>query len=182
MTEESKYRCIVADPPWNERGGGKIKRGADRHYPLMKTPDIIACMLRAPVWRPAESAHLWLWVTDNFLLDGLQVMGALGFRYVRTMAWFKQQQHQQLQLKVGLGYYLRGAHELCLFGVRGTASMPAKAPASAVLAPRTEHSKKPDAAFALIEQASPAPRLEMFARRPRPGWDVWGNEVGEAST
>ena len=79
-----RYRCIVADPPWNERGGGKIKRGADRHYPLMKTPDI-ACMLLAPAWRPAESCHLWLWVTDNFLPDGLLVMDALGFRYVRTM-------------------------------------------------------------------------------------------------
>lgn len=168
-----KYRCIAADPPWNERGGGKIKRGADRHYPLMKTPDIIACMLQAPVWAPADSAHLWLWVTDNFLPDGLQVMAALGFRYVRTAAWFKQSR----QLQIGLGQYLRGAHEICLFGVRGPTAIPAKAPASAVLAPRTRHSKKPDAAFALIEQASPGPRLEMFAREERPGWDVWGNEV-----
>jgi len=66
------YRCISADPPWNERGGGKIVRGAQRHYPLMKTPDITAAMLQAPQWRPdRDGCHMWLWVTDNYLRDGV---------------------------------------------------------------------------------------------------------------
>lgn len=69
-----KYRCITLDPPWNERGGGKIKRGADAHYPLLKTPDIVRVILQATVWHPSDNCHLWLWVTDNFLEDGLFVM------------------------------------------------------------------------------------------------------------
>ncbi len=174
MTE---YACIAADPPWNERGGGKIKRGADRHYPLMKTPDIIECMLTASVWRPAESCHLWLWAT-NHLRDALTVMEALGFRYIRTMAWVKQHNDK---LQIGLGQYMRGSHELCLFGVRGKTMRPEKAPPSVVIAERSKHSSKPAEAFAAIEQVSPGPRLEMFAREPRAGWDVWGNEIGVAA-
>lgn len=173
MPKDIKYSCIAADPPWNERGGGKSKRGADRHYPLLKTPDIIECMLTSSEWKPADSCHLWLWVTDNFLEDGLLVMRALGFRYVRTMAWFKYTD----QLQMGLGQYMRGSHEICLFGVKGSTMRPTRARESAFLAPRTRHSKKPDAAFELIEQTSPGPRLEMFARQPRDGWYVWGNEI-----
>ena len=169
-----KYACIAIDPPWNERGGGKVKRGADRHYPLMKTPDIIRCILTAPCWHPGDDAHLWLWVTDNHLPDGLQVMSALGFRFIRTMPWVNQKNGK---LQIGLGQYMRGSHELCLLGVRGKTMKPAKAPPSVVIAERTKHSQKPVEAFAAIEQVSPGPRLEMFAREPRGGWDVWGNEV-----
>lgn len=163
------YRCIVADPPWLERGGGKCKRGADRHYPLMGVAEIVASIVRSPVWRPADDAHLWCWVTDNHLEDGLEVVSALGFRYVRTMAWYKAG-------AIGLGQYLRGAHELCLFAVRGRLPAMARDQPSAFLARRGAHSEKPSKAFEIIEAVSPGPRLELFARRPRPGWDVWGND------
>lgn len=171
---ESGYRCICIDPPWNERGGGQIKRGADRHYPLMKTPDIIRTILCADVWHPAADAHLWLWVTDNHLPDGLDVIKALGFRFIRTMAWVKLKNYK---LQVGMGQYCRGSHELCLLGVRGRTMLPAKAPLSVVMEERTQHSRKPDDAYETIEQVSPGPRLEMFARRDRPGWDCWGDEI-----
>ncbi len=104
-----KYKTIYADPPWLEQGGGaKYKRGADRHYPLMKTANIA----RLPVAELAEdNAHLYLWVTNNFLRDGFEVMEAWGFKYKTTITWAKD--------RFGLGQYFRGQTEHCLFGVRG---------------------------------------------------------------
>lgn len=177
------YRCLAADPPWMERGGGKSCRGAQRHYPLMPTADIIALMLESSaVARLAPSAHAWVWVTDNFLRDGLDVLDALGFRYVRTLAWVKLRDGDAApdeRLQVGLGQYLRGAHELALLGVRGDAMVPepSKRAPSVVFAPRGRHSAKPREAFDVFERVSPGPRVEMFARASRPGWDVWGNEA-----
>ena len=180
------FRCVAADPPWAERGGGKIKRGADRHYSLMSNSDILRTMTVAleQLGGVHDDAHLWLWVTDNFLRHGLGIMDQLGFRYVRTLVWVKMKPHWKRPegepvLQVGLGKYLRGAHELCLFGTRGKAQLPAtefRHP-SVVIAPRTTHSTKPDAAKEVIERVSPGPRVELFAREPRDGWTVWGNEV-----
>lgn len=191
------FRCISADPPWEERGGGKCKRGADRHYPLMSVPEIYDTMTGSPLWRPAPSAHLWMWVTDNFLQDGLALMDALGFRFIRTMVWVKAKHPRRadpvrkrwgrrrglvvfpkVKLQVGLGQYLRGSHELCLLGVRGDAMVPAPADRalSVLIAPRGRHSAKPDEAFERFERVSPGPRVEFFARVPRPGWDAFGND------
>lgn len=197
------FHCVVADPPWDERGGGRIKRGADRHYPLLTVPEIIQTMLTCPHWAQVGSdAHLWLWVTDNFLEGGLEVMKALGFRYIRTLVWVKVREPRhwktrrpmargkrwrqlltQRRLRVGLGQYLRGSHELALFGVRGKSMVPPpeQRRPSVVVATRGRHSAKPDEAFGVFESVSPGPRLEIFARRPRDGWTVWGNEVGEAA-
>ena len=171
------YPCILADPPWNERGGGKIKRGADRHYPLMKTPDIIRTMLAAPCWQPADDSHLWMWVTNNFLEDGLFVMKSLGFRYVTNAVWAKTH--------FGLGQYQRGQHELMLLGVRGRLPYQSRSTPSLIggkLLEARRHSKKPDEARAHIEAVTPGPRLEMFAREFAPGWTSWGNETTNADT
>lgn len=187
------YKTIALDPPWLERGGGKSKRGADRHYPLMPTPKIIEIVtLSEPVSRLAADAHCWCWVTDNYLEDGLRLMKAMGFRYVRTLVWVKVKRqadaaHDVLSkalggtglLSIGLGQYLRGAHELALLGVRGDAMVPATADRmpSVVFAPKAKHSEKPQAAFDVFERCSPGPRVEMFARKARPGWEAWGNEA-----
>jgi N6-adenosine-specific RNA methylase IME4 len=101
-------------------------------------------------------------------------MEYLGFRYVTNMAWGKVDNGR---IQMGLGQYLRGAHELCLFGVRGRLPAASRSIPSLVLAPRGQHSQKPQEAYDAIEQVTPGPRLEMFARAPRPGWDVWGSEV-----
>ena len=166
------YKTIVADPPWAETGGGKIKRGADKHYSVIKDKDMAAVLLAAPCWRPAADCHLWLWVTNNRLPIGLEIMAALGFRYVTNLVWVKD--------RIGIGQYLRGQHELCLFGVRGQTMMPPRRDVPSVLhAPRTVHSRKPAKAFEVFERVSSGtPRLEMFARTERHGWDVWGNEIG----
>lgn len=211
VTAAGGYRCIAADPPWEERGAGKCKRGADRHYPLMSTPEIIATIAGAPEWKPAKSAHLWLWVTDNFLRDGLLVMDALGFRYMRALVWVKWDPARVIvaalreaagvleggdplallrlvrrALQIGIGQYLRGSHELCLLGVRGRAAVPPpdRRRPSVIVAPRGRHSEKPDEAFEVFEAVSPGPRVEFFARAPRAGWDAFGNDpaLGKAGS
>lgn len=164
-----KYKTILIDPPWYERGGGRIKRGADRHYNLMKTEDIISTILNSGAFTPDENCHLYLWVTNNFLKDGLFVMERLGFRYVTNLVWVKD--------RFGLGQYFRGQHELVLFGVKGKLPACCKTESTVVIAKKTEHSKKPYDFYAKIEKVSMPPRLEMFSRIRRDGWDAWGNQI-----
>jgi N6-adenosine-specific RNA methylase IME4 len=167
-----QYEIIYADPPWNESGGGKIKRGADRHYPLMKTKEIMA--LQVP---SANNAHLYLWVTNNFMADGLKVMEAWGFKYKTMITWHKD--------RFGLGQYFRGQTEHCLFGVKGmipykTENGKRQQGTTVFEAPRNKHSQKPIEMIRLIEKVSDREgfnKLEMFARERRQGWDIWGNEL-----
>lgn len=172
----TRSRTVLMDPPWLERGGGKIKRGADRHYPLMKTRDMPALITGADEWQQVSlgAAHLWMWVTNNFLKDGLWLMEQLGFRYITNVAWVKMRNGK---LQIGLGQYLRGSHELLLFGRRGSTMKPAKAPPSVIIAERGRHSAKPPESYELIEQVSPGGYLEYFARSQRDGWTAWGNEA-----
>ena len=172
---EQWFKTIVADPPWYEKGGGKIKRGADRHYPLMKTRDIIPLMQTVLFKHQPDpqGAHLYLWVSNNFLIDGLEVMRALGFRYVTKRTWAKD--------RFGLGYYDRGQTEDCLFGVMGKLPPMSKKYSTLIgggLVKRGRHSAKPQVFYDEIEKVSPGPRLEIFARGPRSGYTVWGNESG----
>lgn len=170
------FRCIVADPPWLERGGGKLKRGADRHYPLMKTSAIVELMigvLNQNRYRVnVNGCHMYLWVTNNFLRDGIAVLEALGFRYVTMRTWAKD--------RIGLGYYWRGQTEHVLFGVRGKLPSLVRTESTLVgkgIVKRGRHSAKPQVFYDEVERVSPGPRLEMFAREPREGWTVWGNEI-----
>jgi len=171
-----QYGTVLADPPWPERGGGKIKRGADRHYPLMSVEAIKALLVHGlPVVEHAlPDSHLYLWATNNYLPDAIEVMRAWGFRYVTCITWAKD--------RPGLGQYFRGMTEHLLFGVRGQPPyriIDGKRAQGTTLisAPRTEHSVKPAEFHRLIERVSAGPYLELFARRPMEGWDVWGNEV-----
>jgi len=186
----TKYSIIYADPPWLERGGGKIKRGADRHYPLMSTDDI--CSLPVKTWAE-DDAHLYLWVTNNFLPDGFRVITAWGFRYVTCITWFKGYVQEgfdgpEPHFQTGLGQYFRGCTEHCLFAVRG--NLPYRTDddgnrakgMTGFFAPRGSHSRKPEEMRTMIERVSGFPgarKLEMFARRSTPGWDTWGNEVAQ---
>jgi N6-adenosine-specific RNA methylase IME4 len=169
------FQVITADCPWLELGGGKIKRGADRHYPLLKTPEIIELLTERcePLERvnPERSA-LFLWVTNNFLRDGLEVVDALGYRYVTAITWAKT--------RIGLGYYFRGQTEHALFCVKGKWPRPPEWSSTLLgggLIPRTEHSKKPVELAEMIERRFEGPYLELFARETRPGWTAWGNEI-----
>ena len=169
-----KFSTIALDAPWQERGGGKIKRGADRHYKVMKTDDIIETILSAPVWYPADDAHLYLWVTNNFLADGMWVVNQLGFRYITNLVWAKP--------SFGLGRYFRGQHELCLFATKGRGfdnRTEANDVASLIEAPKRLHSQKPDEFYQMVEKRSKGRYLELFSRRtPKKGWTMKGNQIG----
>jgi N6-adenosine-specific RNA methylase IME4 len=178
----SNFHCITMDPPWMERGGGKIKRGADRHYPLLDYPGIVAAILQSPSWRPADDCHLWCWATSNHLPEAIDLVRVLGFRYLACLPWVKTTGGLDLtgrpNTRIGLGQYLRYDHELLVFATRGRTQKPPKAwLGSTIFAPRGQHSAKPEAARRMIEHISPPPRLEMFARTPSEGWTVWGNQV-----
>ncbi len=173
------WRTCLIDPPWMERGGGKIKRGADRHYPLMRTADMPAAIVNSGMWNPAIDAHMYMCVTDNFLEDGLQLVERLRFRYVRMLHWVKTTKDGQY-LHTGIGQYFRSSSETILFCVRGN-GLAVRTPAmdirNVLFAPPTKHSEKPDRLYEVIESRSHGPYAEFFARRQRPGWESWGNEL-----
>lgn len=159
-----RYRTILADPPWDVQQTGNL--GAERHYPLISVQQICAldvCQLAA------ENAHLWLWVTNATLFAGREVIETWGFTYRSVLTWVKP--------VYGLGQYLRTASEHLLLGTRGKAPILFRSQPSWLFAPRQEHSHKPEEQYAVIERCSPGPYLELFARKRRPGWDCWGNEV-----
>ena len=182
---KKKYQVIYADPPWNEAGGGKIKRGADRHYPLMKTKEIASL----PVKDISDSnCHLYLWVTNNFLQDGLDVMEAWGFKYITKITWVKGQVFENSTLRLdnaGLGQYFRGQDEVCLFGRKGMIPYATRKDGkrqqgnTVIISPRREHSQKPHEMREMIEKvsANAENKIELFARERFEGWDSWGNEV-----
>jgi N6-adenosine-specific RNA methylase IME4 len=188
----TRYRCILIDPPWPEYGGGKSKRGADRHYPLLSVRKIAALPVEELA---ADDAHLWLWSTGNFLAHAIDCARGWGFRYVNFRPWVKadraimvgsyvdempadaQRREVVIPQRAGLGQYMRCDAEILLFCVRGLALMPRHKPRQTIYAPRGRHSAKPACVYADIERMSPGPRLEMFARQKREGWHAWGNEV-----
>lgn len=167
-----QYGVILADAPWRfepySRETG-MDRAADNHYPTMAVEDIAKLSVPA-----AKDAVLFLWATAPMLPEALQVMQAWGFKYKTNLVWKKP--------NIITGYWFRFRHELLLVGRRG--KIPAPAPGeqweSVIEAPTSTHSTKPDRVYELIEAYYPTvPKLELFARRTRPGWNSWGNEVGE---
>lgn len=162
--QNNKYKTILADPPWdiNQKG----KRGAARHYPLMTLDQIKAMPVKD---LSEENAHLYLWVPNGLLQEGLDVIKAWGFTYRSMLTWGKP--------RLGLGVYIRNASETCLFATRGHAPVKFHGQGSWLFAPVQDHSHKPEEQFAIIERLSDGPYLELFARRRQPGWDVWGNEI-----
>ena len=167
-----KYKTIYADPPWQEFGGGG--RGAQEHYSLMHYDDILEYMKQIPI---DDNAHLYLWVTNARLPEGIQLVKDLGFRYITNRVWVKD--------KIGLGQYFRGQHEILLFGIKG--KLPFKNQVNSersicniptvINAKRKEHSSKPKEVYRDIEQTSYPPFVEIFARERYDGWDCYGNEI-----
>ena len=159
-----KYRTVMCDPPWdiNQKG----KRGAARHYPLM-TLDQNKAMPVADLCE--ENAHLYLWVPNGLLPEGLEVVKEWGFTYRSPLYWIKP--------RLLLGNFIRNASETCLFATRGRAPVKFHAQPNWLFAPQQDHSHKPEEQFAVIERLSHGPYLELFARRRQPGWDAWGNEI-----
>jgi N6-adenosine-specific RNA methylase IME4 len=170
------YRTIVADPPWSYRDDDRTSPGrrspntAARHYPT-QTREWIASL---PIGElAADDAHLYLWVTCPLLFEvaPAELARGWGFEYKTAVTWIKTG-------GLGLGHYYRVNTEHALLCVRGAATVPpALRERNHFAAPRTQHSRKPDAFFDLVERVSPGPYVELFSRRARLGWDYWGDEV-----
>ena len=165
MREQTKkYKTILADPPWDINQKGNY--GAIHKYDLM-TLERIKSM---PVSDLAEeNAHCWLWVTNGTLEKGFDVLRAWGFEPRSVYTWVKP--------RIGLGVYLRNATEHVLLGTRGKSPVRFKSQMNWGFFPLQGHSHKPEELYAVIERVSPAPYLELFARRHQPGWECWGNEI-----
>ena len=165
----------MADPPWPEYGGGRIKRGADKHYPLMSVIEIRKMADMVDALCAPEGCHLYLWTTNTYLSDALQIMSAWSFHYKTVITWAKD--------RIGLGQYFRGITEHCLFGVKGHLPYRLKEDGTRaqgrtlIVEAKREHSQKPDALMDWAELVSYPPRIELFARRRRFGWDSWGGQV-----
>lgn len=164
------YGLIYADPPWRfepySRETG-MDRAADNHYPTMDLDAIKA--LNVPA---ADDCALFMWATVPMLPEALDVMRNWGFTYKSHLVWVKD--------RPGTGYWARNQHELLLIGTKGSvpAPTPGDNPPSAITYPVSRHSEKPAGFADMLERMFPTlPRLEMFCRTPREGWDAWGNEV-----
>jgi N6-adenosine-specific RNA methylase IME4 len=128
----------------------------------------------------AKNAHLYLWVPNALLPDGIAVLEAWGFRYVSNIVWAKRRKDGGPDGR-GVGFYFRNVTELLLFGVRGSMRTlpPGRSQVNMIETRKREHSRKPDEQYDLIQACSPGPYLEVFARHKRPGWTVWGDEADE---
>lgn len=171
------FATLLADPPWQfQNRTGKV---APEHQRLLRYPtlslDEIAALPAAEL--SADSAHLYLWVPNALLAEGLQVMTAWGFAYKSNLVWYKVRRDGGPDGR-GVGFYFRNVTELVLFGVRGSMRTlaPGRRQVNLLAARKREHSRKPEELYELIEQCSPGPYLELFARFERPGWVQWGNE------
>lgn len=174
------FSTILADPPWRfANRTGKVApehRRLDR-YSTMTLDAIKALSVRDVA---AKNAHLYLWVPNALLPDGMEVMSAWGFRYVSNIVWAKRRKDGGPDGR-GVGFYFRNVTELLLFGVRGSMRTlaPGRSQVNMIETRKREHSRKPDEQYDLIEACSPSAYLELFARHARPGWTVWGDESAD---
>lgn len=179
-TVEGGFKTILADPPWRfTNRTGKVApehRRLDR-YSTMDLDDICALSVEVVA---AKNSHLYLWVPNALLPDGLRVMEAWGFRYVSNIIWAKRRKDGGPDGR-GVGFYFRNVTEILLFGVRGSMRtlQPARSQVNMIETRKREHSRKPDEQYPIIEACSPGPYLELFARHASPGWVSWGDEADD---
>lgn len=178
---KTKFSTILADPPWrfiNRTGKVAPEHRRLARYGTMATDEI--CDL--PVAETAAStAHLYMWVPNALLPDGLKVMEAWGFTYKANIVWHKIRKDGGSDGR-GVGFYFRNVTELLLFGVRGKnarTEAPGRSQVNYMSSRKREHSRKPDEQYDLIESCSKGPYLELFARGTRPGWTYWGNQASD---
>lgn len=184
--KQPKYGTIVADPPWKYNAGTTPLRSngrgasAEHIYPTMSNEDLAGFDVAALA---DDQAHLYMWVTNPRLVGDYRgkrditpfdIVEAWGFRPITLLTWVKPG-------RGGTGWYFRGQTEHVIFGTRGKLGIPAAIREPNVFtAKRSVHSRKPDEFFDIVERVSPGPRLEMFARTAREGWDAWGNEAPDS--
>jgi len=177
-----RFGTILADPPWQfQNRTGKVAPEHKRlqRYGTMGLNDIKALPVSAAA---ADTSHLYLWVPNALLPEGLAVMAAWGFQYKSNLIWHKIRKDGGPDGR-GVGFYFRNVTEIILFGVRGKDARtlaPGRRQVNFISTRKREHSRKPDEQYELIEACSPGPFLELFARGDRQNWAVWGNQADEA--
>lgn len=174
-----RARTILADPPW--RFANRTGKMAPEHRRLHRYRTMALDEIKAlPVPDlAADQSHLYLWVPNALLPDGLAVMAAWGFTYKTNIVWYKVRQDGGPDGR-GVGFYFRNVTELLLFGVRGRMRTreAGRRQVNLISSLKQQHSRKPDASYTLIEACSPPLYLELFARYTRPGWSQWGDQLG----
>jgi N6-adenosine-specific RNA methylase IME4 len=175
-----KYQCLVVDPPWKYELRANDKTHRNRiPYPPMETEEILAL----PVLELCDrtGAVLWLWTTNNFMAEAYNCIKRWGMSPKTILTWVKTTKAGGVH--IGVGHWLRNATEHCIIATRGEARSfrhlrTLTNQSTVLMAPRREHSRKPEVFYTLVEQLCPVEnRLELFARQRRPGWESWGNEV-----
>jgi N6-adenosine-specific RNA methylase IME4 len=176
-----KAGTILADPPW--RFTNRTGKMAPEHKRLSRygtmNLDEIASLPIAELTSP--KCHLYLWVPNALIQEGLKVMQEWGFTYKSNIVWFKTRKDGGPDGR-GVGFYFRNVTELVLFGIKGAPNRtlpPGRRQTNIIIAPKREHSRKPDELYDIIESCSQGPYLELFARNVRPGWFHWGNEISQ---
>jgi N6-adenosine-specific RNA methylase IME4 len=172
-------RTILADPPWqftNRTGKVAPEHRRLRRYETMTNADI----MELPVAQiAAPQSHLYLWVPNALIAEGLEVMRRWGFTYKSNIVWYKVRKDGGPDRR-GVGFYFRNVTEIVLFGIRGknnrTLAAGRRQP-NVIVSRKREHSRKPDELYEIVESCSPGPYVELFARSERAGWLGWGNEV-----
>ncbi len=179
-----RFTTILADPPWQfQNRTGKVAPEHKRlsRYGTMNLDEICGLPVASA---SAETAHLYLWVPNALLPEGIAVMRAWGFQYKTNLVWHKIRKDGGSDGR-GVGFYFRNVTELILFGVRGKNARtlkPGRTQVNYLSSRKREHSRKPDEQYKLIEACSPGPYLEMFARGDRSNWISWGNQADESYT
>lgn len=177
-TGNRSFSTILADPPWqfsNRTGKMAPEHKRLNRYSTLKLKDI--CEI--PVSEVAkEKAHLYLWVPNALLKEGLQVMESWGFTYKTNLIWHKVRKDGGPDGR-GVGFYFRNTTEMVLFGIKGSMRtlQPGRTQVNIIRSIKQEHSRKPEEIYKIIESCSPGPFLELFARGKRKGWHVWGDEA-----
>lgn len=175
---KGKYNTILVDPPWrfqNRTGKMAPEHRRLRRYLTMDLKDI----KNLPVGQLAgPNAHIYLWVPNALLQEGLDVLKAWGFTYKGNLVWYKIRKDGGPDGR-GVGFYFRNVTELVLFGTKGKTRTlkPGRTQVNIMLSRKREHSRKPDELYDVIERCSPPPYLELFARHWRTGWIAWGDEA-----
>jgi N6-adenosine-specific RNA methylase IME4 len=173
-----KFATVLADPPWqftNRTGKMAPEHKRLSRYPTMSFQEIRDIPVKAIV---EDTAHLYLWIPNALLAEGLQVLAHWGFTYKTNIIWYKVRKDGGPDRR-GVGFYFRNVTEMLLLGVRGKNArtlQPGRTQENIIISQKREHSRKPDEQYQIIESCSRGPFLELFARGPREGWFVWGNQ------
>lgn len=176
-----KFATILADPPWlfaNRTGKIAPEHKRLHRYATMTQEDICNLPVSSIC---AAKAHLYLWVPNALIAEGLEVMKAWGFTYKTNLIWYKVRKDGGPDRR-GVGFYFRNVTEMILFGIKGNNNrtlQPARSLENIIISQKREHSRKPDELYPVIEACSPGPYIELFNRVPRAGWECWGDQTGD---